>query len=190
MNREQWLVEIKNLMAPKFIELGAPLPERIRMSCGFCQGQHAIGQCWKSNISDGEFTEIFIRPDRHESVDVAAILFHELIHAALPDAGHGKDFKRVALAAGLKPPMTATTPGASFIDYVKPLIDKIGEYPHSKLDFRQPKPKKTGESYVNLRCGKCNFFAKTITEMMEIARLKCPVCPDELLLTPKERKQL
>ncbi|CUS44988.1 FIG01094561: hypothetical protein [hydrothermal vent metagenome] len=108
-NRESWLNRVAAGMAPLFEALDAPLPSRVRV---------AIGECWDNRRSgDGHF-EIFIRPDLAHAPDampaqIAAILAHELVHAAVGiAAGHGRAFKRVAVGLGLVGPMRATTPGA------------------------------------------------------------------------------
>ncbi|MCH3755961.1 hypothetical protein LZC13_10090, partial [Campylobacter coli] len=70
----------------------------------------------------------FIRPDLAHAPDampaqIAAILAHELVHAAVGiAAGHGKAFKRVAVGLGLVGPMRATTPGDAFLAAVAPIL--------------------------------------------------------------------
>src|SRR3546814_2433575 len=78
-------------MAPLFEALEAPLPDRVRVAIGFTSAGakgKAIGECWDNRLSaDGHF-EIFIRPDLAHAPDampaqIAAILAHELVHAAV-----------------------------------------------------------------------------------------------------------
>jgi hypothetical protein len=83
--------------------------------------------------ADGHF-EIFIRPTSHAPdampAQIAAILAHELVHAAVGiPAGHGKAFKRVALGLGLVGPMRATTPGEAFLAAIAPILDAAGPLP-------------------------------------------------------------
>ena len=119
-NRESWLNRVAIGMGPLFKALDAPLPSRVRVAIGFtsrgAKGK-AIGECWDNRRSgDGHF-EIFIRPDLAHAPDampaqIAAILAHELVHAAVGiAAGHGRAFKRVSVGLGLVGPMRATTPG-------------------------------------------------------------------------------
>ena len=94
MNREEWLSTMADMMAPVFAANGYTLP-KIRMSIGFpSQGSRgkAIGQCWDSSASDDGTYEILIRPDRHEPMDVAAILAHELGHAHYGDERTGNGY--------------------------------------------------------------------------------------------------
>jgi hypothetical protein len=90
-------------MAPLFEALESPPPlAHIRVAIGFTSAGRkgkAIGECWDNRLSaDGHF-EIFIRPDLAHAADampaqIAAILAHELVHAAVGiPAGHGKAFK-------------------------------------------------------------------------------------------------
>ena len=98
-NRETWLNRVAVSMAPLFKALDTPLPSRIRVAIGFTSAGRkgkAIGECWDNRLSaDGHF-EIFIRPDLAHAPDampaqIAAILAHELVHAAVGiPAGHGK----------------------------------------------------------------------------------------------------
>lgn len=66
---------------------------------------------------------------------IAAILAHELVHAAVGiAAGHGKAFKRIALGLGLVRPMRATTPGDVFLATITPILAGAGPLPHARLD--------------------------------------------------------
>src|SRR5690242_8273435 len=97
-------------MAPMFERLGAPLPAQLGiaiglMSSGRCSRQ--IGECWDDQRSEDWHFESFIRSALSESKElmpmhVAAILSHELVHAAVSiAAGHRKAFRRVARGIGL-----------------------------------------------------------------------------------------
>jgi hypothetical protein len=98
-NRESWLNRVAAGMAPLFEALDTPLPAHIRVAIGFTSAGRkgkAIGECWDNRLSaDGHF-EIFIRPDLAHAADampaqIAAILAHELVHAAVGiPAGHGR----------------------------------------------------------------------------------------------------
>src|SRR3546814_15444302 len=77
--------------APLFAALDSPRPDRGRVAIGFpSRGAKpkAIGECCDNRLrADGHF-EIFIRPDLAHAPDampaqIAAILAHELVHAAV-----------------------------------------------------------------------------------------------------------
>lgn len=124
LNRESWLVALVEALRPTFAGHGAPLPDKLRVSCSFpsrggikqAGKTTTIGQCWyPSNSVDGT-TEVFVSPTIADPVQVAEILVHELVHAALgPGHGHGKVFKRLALLVGLEGKMTATSAGSRLL---------------------------------------------------------------------------
>ena len=84
-----------------FASLDTPLPVQLRIAIGFTSSgrrSRNIGECWDNQCSEDRHFEIFIRPDLGESKDlmpmqVAAILGHELVHAAV--RGCGRPQKRV-----------------------------------------------------------------------------------------------
>jgi len=136
MNRETWLNELAAMMAPRFKELGFPLP-KFRVAVGWTgAGKVSFvgGECWHSSRSaDGVF-EIIIAPIVDDSMRVADILAHELIHAAVGfDCGHKGDFKDVAIALGLVGKMTSTKAGPDFITWAAPFIEKLGNIPHARI---------------------------------------------------------
>jgi len=138
MNREDWLNEIAKRMAPRFEALGHPLPP-YRIAIGFTsRGKRSavIGECWDARASADKHHEILIRPDQAEPMSVAATLAHELAHAAVGlKEGHKGKFATVVLALGLQRPLTATTAGQAFIDWVQPILDDIGPLPHGRLSW-------------------------------------------------------
>src|SRR5471032_1834302 len=172
-NREAWLNHVAQRMAPLFAALGAPLPDRVRIAIGFTStGKRSkrIGECWDNRCSaDGHF-EIFIVPNLAESPDmmplqVAAILAHELVHAAVGiPAGHGPAFRRVAKGIGLAGKMTATVSGPKFEASIAPILAGAGPLPHGRLntgrqreedDSSEGEPRTTGPKKQTKRHIKC-----------------------------------
>ncbi len=185
-NRESWLNRVAIGMAPLFAALDAPLPARVRVAIGFtsrgAKGR-AIGECWDNRCSgDGHF-EIFIRPDLAHAPDampaqIAAILAHELVHAAVGiAAGHGKAFKRVAVGLGLVGPMRATTPGDAFLATVAPILGAAGPLPHARLDTggETTRPKKQATRMLKCECRACGYTVRTARKWLETAG--APLCP-------------
>lgn len=141
MNRETWLNEIAALMAPRFEALGHPLP-KFRVSIGFTSlgaSGGANGQCWSDACTDdGHFT-IFIAPSEATSMSVAAVLNHELIHAAVGlKEGHKGKFAVMMKATGMDRPFTCSVAGEEFKEWVQPFIDQLGEIPHAPLNVMGP----------------------------------------------------
>jgi len=142
-NREEWLNLVARGMRPMFSDLGSPLPDKVRIAIGFTsKGRkgRSIGECWDTTCSVDSHFEIFIRPDLSVSIDlmpieVAAILAHELVHAAIGiRAGHGPEFRRVAKGLGLQGKMTATVAGPGFNDAIAPILAAVGPLPHARLN--------------------------------------------------------
>lgn len=139
MNRETWLNELAKRMAPRFEQLGFPLP-KFRVSIGFTSGgktSNANGECWSSRCSaDGHF-EIFISIGEGSTAMIAAILCHELTHCAVGLAeGHKGKFVKVLSQMGLAKPWTQSVPTPDFESYIEPFIKEIGPIPHAKLVWR------------------------------------------------------
>lgn len=140
MNRETWLNQLAQKLAPRFEELGYTLPP-FRVSVGFTSGgmnSRANGECWnKSTSADAHYT-IFISPGEGSTVQIAAILNHELIHAAVGlDQGHKGNFAKVMQATGMGRPFTSSVPAPGFVEWVEPFIKELGDIPHCPLSWRQ-----------------------------------------------------
>lgn len=141
MNRETWLNEVANLMAPAFADLGHPLP-KFRASIGFPSGGKdtpATAECWDKRASgDGHF-EIFLNPGRADSKAVACTLAHELTHAAVGlEHGHKGDFAKVVFALGFKAPLTHAQTDLSdkLGGWLDGILAQVGDLPHAALSIR------------------------------------------------------
>src|SRR3546814_1496676 len=92
---------------------------------------------------------------------IAAILAHELVHAAVGiPAGHGKAFKRAALGLGLVGPMRATTPGEAFLAAIAPILESVGPLPHARLDTDGRSEEHTSELQSLMRISYAVFCLK------------------------------
>ena len=62
--REEWLSRAIELMRPEFEAAGAPLPERLAVSCIWPSEnpQTMIGECWVAEASSRGSVEVFISP--------------------------------------------------------------------------------------------------------------------------------
>jgi len=128
-NRESWLNDVASRLRPAFAQLGAPLPDRLRIAIGFSstgRRAKATGECWDSAASADATFEILVRPDLAEAegalgLPVAAALARELVHAAVGiQAGRGPAYRKVAHSIGLVGPMRATSPGPAFLALIAP----------------------------------------------------------------------
>lgn len=139
-NRETWLNNLAALMAPAFADLSAPLPA-YRIAVGFPSSgmkSNAIGECWDAKASGDNTFEIFIRPDKADPLEVAFVLAHELVHAAVGlQHGHKGEFARVALALGFPRPLTtAAPPTGKLLEWLSGLLPQVGPLPHAAMRWR------------------------------------------------------
>ena len=185
--RQNWLRSIADNLAPEFQSLGVPLPA-FRVTCGFPSGggtrlrtPRVVGEIHdKSRSADGHY-EIFISPVNADSVTVAAVLAHELVHAAvgIPE-GHGKEFGRVSRAIGLQGKLTATVASPAFESKIRRWVAIEGEYPHAALDVTG-KTKQTTR-LLKLVCPVCDVTCRSSAAAFKQGRFKCGVDDVALVL--------
>jgi hypothetical protein len=144
-HREAWLKAVIRRLAPMFREWGHPVPFNIRVTCGFPstrplagQRNQRIGECWYADASKDSHVEIMISPVLDDPMRVAGVLAHELIHAACgPEVGHKGPSRSSPRSSAWKGKMTATTEGEAFKQFIQPILDDIGPYPHAALNARK-----------------------------------------------------
>lgn len=180
--REQWLYQIVEVLYPRFAELGYPKRPTIRIGVGFpstgIRGK-AIGQCHHSIVSKDRVHEIIVSPKIDESMEVAGVLAHELCHAYLQsyfpaeNCGHGKKFKKLAVALGLTGRMTATVPGEAFKRLLAPTLTRLGDYPHGALG-RSSSRQVQGTRLIKVSCPSCQYAMRVTHKWIEIAIPTCP----------------
>ena len=188
--REAWLNHVAQCMAPMFARLEAPLPAQLRIAIGFTSSgrrSRNIGECWDNQCSEDRHFEIFIRPDLSGSRDlmpmqVAAILAHELVHAAVGvAAGHRKEFRRVARGIGLAGPMTATSAGPEFDKAMRPILEGAGPLAHGRLQpatgasSHSSRGKKPHSRQIKCICNTCGYTVYTMPKWLDAAG--SPLCP-------------
>jgi hypothetical protein len=146
-----------------------------------------MSECRDNQCSEDRHFEIFIRPDVSESKDllpmqVATILGHELVHAAVGvAAGHGKAFRRVARGIGLLGQMAATTAGPEFEKAMRPILEAAGPLPHARLQLaigassHSNRRKKQYSRQIKCACSNCGYTVHTKRRWLELAG--APLCP-------------
>jgi hypothetical protein len=83
--------------------------------------QHSPIRWFFARSGDDHF-EILVSPVIADSMRVAGILAHELIHASVGvEHGHKGPFRQMAKALGLEGKMTATTEGEAFKRLLTPI---------------------------------------------------------------------
>jgi len=160
MTRETWLLQLADLLRPLFMEAGYALPSNLRIACGWPTKRattpsgknRTLGQCFSSACSAAGRIELFISLAVDHTPAVAAILVHELCHAALNcEGGHGPIFRRAAVALGLEGKMTSTVAGLALAKRLNALTARLPEYPHAALDVSHAE-KKAGTRLLKVAC--------------------------------------
>jgi hypothetical protein len=179
--REQWLSEATTALRTLFKQHGVDLPLEVRSSCGFpsksalSNKNRRIGECWSARASADSHAEIFISPTISDSMRVLDILAHELVHACHPNDGHGKLFKRTALAIGLEGKMTATVAGEKFKLWASPVLERLGIYPHADL-IPSNAQKKQSTRMLKCVCRDCGYTVRVAGKWLN--DMGAPHCPD------------
>jgi hypothetical protein len=183
-HREQWLACVTEGLRPHFADRGFPITTTVRHAIGFpSTGRKGkrIGECWDSRASaDGHF-EIFLRPDLHDPLQIAATLAHELVHAAVGLAhGHDKVFGKLAREIGLEGKLTATYAGEAFKRLIAPLLKKAGTLPHGSLRCGgatiTTAPKKQTTRMLKCACGECGYAVRIARKWLD--DVGAPHCPE------------
>jgi len=176
--REEWLASLVNELRPVFASVSFPLPEKIRVTCGFPSSKakalhRAIGEHWSPKASNDDHHEILISPVVDDVVEVAAILVHELAHAATDGDGHGRNFTQCVRALWLEGKPTVTVAGSTFKQMTKDILDGLGPYPHAALNVRagrKPQPTRM----LKASCPCCGY---TVRLTAKWTVLGLPICP-------------
>ena len=182
--REVWLNKVAELLLPSFKEIAEiEAYPKFRVSCGFpSTGRRGkrIGECWYPGSSADATHELFIHPSESESIQVAAILAHELAHVvAGPEAKHGKDVKRIIRPLGLEGKACATVPGEGFKQLIAPIIKTAGDYPHATLaaNGTSTRGPKQSTRMIKVHCEECGYTLRATRTWLTIA---VPMCPNAM----------
>lgn len=178
--RETWLHAAAREMSPVFDSVGAPLPARYRVSCGWpsvgalAKRKRRIGECWSDGASADGHTEIFVSPVLVEPVNVLATLLHELIHAAVGlKCGHRGRFASTAKMLGLTGKMTATVPSEVCAQWLDGMARRLGPYPHDRLDSLTNGRKKQSTRMLKLECPDCGYVIRTTAKWLDTGIPTC-----------------
>lgn len=184
--REQWLLAAIELLKPRFASISKIVPP-IRVSTGWPSARglsakrRTIGQCWSSESAKDGIPQIFISPwlDGTELLGfngILSTLAHEICHAVAGQAaGHGKDFRRVALGIGLEGKMTECGFSDEKNAELQPIVDALGPFPHAKLDASKSPKKKQGTRMIKCECSECGFLVRTSAKWInEVGSPHCP----------------
>lgn len=176
--REQWLLSLTEELRPLFGAHKHPLPDRIRVTCGFpskaarSDKARRIGEHWSPKASSDNTHEILISPVIDDPFEAAGILVHELCHAATDGDGHKGRFPALAAALLLEGKPSQAAAGDKFRAEFGPLIDSLGAYPHARLNVTGKKVQST--RLLKATCPQCGYVVR-LTSKWAAAGL--PICP-------------
>ena len=166
--REEWLSKAVSELRPVFDSVKHPLPDEIRVSCGFpssnarSRKNRALGEWWSPKQSPSGKHHIFIAPQVSESFDVFGVLVHELAHSATEGDGHMGRFPSLVKSLGLEGKPSSTVVGAVFRDMFGDLVASLGDYPHDGLTVpAKPKTQSTRMLKAMCSCGYTIRLTKT-----------------------------
>jgi hypothetical protein len=188
ITRETWLQQAMSMLDMRlFREKGGVRVPDCRVSVGFPAGSRkrqinkTLGQYWpKASASDG-VPQIFISPSSGASSDpvyMLAVLVHEMVHACTEGAGHGPEFRKLAVKVGLQPPMRSTTASAQLKKSLRKIADELGQFPHGTID-PTTRPGKKGK-LKGYECkgysDSCGFKLYTTTKWIDYSGgdIDCP----------------
>lgn len=185
ITREQWLIRLARELERLFKRVGAPALPAYRVTCGWpsrkalTRRNKVIGQCFDKSCSKDKTTELIVSMYIDNETDAAQILAHEMVHASVGTAaGHGKPFRDVAIAIGLTGKMTATVAGPEFIKWIKPVLKRIGKYPHATIDAAAG-TKKQGTRLIKVSCPVHPAFSVRMSRTwIEAETFGAPLCPN------------
>lgn len=180
--REEWLTALVNHMRPAFKKKGFPLPEHIRVGCGWPSSRalsttrRTLGEYWHPDASrDQKAANVVISLALDDREEVAGTVVHELAHAATPGAGHKGPFVECIRAMGLLgKPTEAATPDRQLAESFSVFFKRAGVYPHVAVDGS--KRKKQGTRLIKLQCPDpdCGYTVRTTQKWIDLGY---PVCP-------------
>lgn len=142
--REVWLIDAVAAVKNLFRQAGYPQADttKVLISTGFPQGnvRKIIGQCHHADSNEG-IAHLFINPTQDDTLRVLEIVTHEFNHA-MGHKGHTGEFRKAALAVGLKgvggkagTGFTSTDINPDHMDVFKSIVDELGPYPHTKVNL-------------------------------------------------------
>lgn len=176
-NREDWYYKALNRLRDWFGGHGYSLPA-IRIGCGWPtrNRKKTNGECWSEKSSADRTHEIFISPMVEKSIEILAVLVHELCHTiAGVEAKHKKPFIEVARNLGLEGPWTQSQAGEELAAYLEQLSEKLGPYPHSKMTPKDRKKTGAGSRLLKVQCPACDYIARVTRK--HLIEKGAPICP-------------
>lgn len=187
--RQEWIETALEMLRQHFKNNWWDVPDNIRVSVGYPvgvkDGKRKLGQCIHAIFSADAHSEIFLSPDYTDTNEIIETIAHEMIHATvehpgpLPEGykpvGHRGKFAQCALAIGFKGPMTSTPSDTKMEEFIKVVVDRIGQFPAGRLNLTTRKKKST--YLLKCECSSCGYVARVTAKWIEAAGE--PICPQD-----------
>lgn len=158
--REVWLDHAVRYVRKHFDAAGYTVPDHVRVGVGWpsrgglAKRKRTVGQAWSNQCSDDGTHEIILSIYLDDPIKVLGVLIHEAIHVTIGvDKGHGKPFVECMKLVGLTGKPTSTGESEELVETLKTWVEKLGPYPHAKLDGAEQKKQSTRLLKLECRCG-------------------------------------
>jgi hypothetical protein len=197
ITREGWLLALVDALRPHLKAVGYEVPDKLRISCGFPSTRalstknRRIGECWAFEASDDGYINVLISPTLADPLEIAAVTVHELGHAH-GIHGHKGKFTAFMRAAGLEGKPTATVAGAKLQADLQIIVDRLGPYPHGKIDKTAGPAKKHGTRMRKISCENAEhekYILRGATKTLAQGVPECPLCGNDMIVEEKDEEE-
>jgi len=175
--REDWLNAVVEETRSVFELLNFPLPEKIKVSCGFPSQRararrQTVGECWSSAATADGTVQMFVSPVLDDPLQVFAVVVAQLCHAATEGDGYKGRYPAAMKAVCLEGKPTAPSMGFDFRAMWSDLVGQFGAYPHERLQVAT-KVEPQGTRMLKAVCPACGY---TIRLTAKWAKIGLPDC--------------
>jgi predicted SprT family Zn-dependent metalloprotease len=188
--RESWyLAAVKQIESRVFKSAGYELP-KFRIGCGWpvTSKTKTGAECFSRECSGDKTYEIFISPKFDDSFHILEMLVHELCHTiAGIEAKHKKPFIEVMRTVGMVRPWKGSQASEHLAATLTTIQEKLGPYPHAKLELKQRGAKKQNTRLLKAVCPKCNYTIRVTRKWIDEAGL--PQCPTHKVAFQEEKRE-
>lgn len=183
--REEWLTAATDALRPMFAAHGAPLPQAIRVTCGFpstAVRSGALGETWADTASRDKTIEVLISPVLDKPGEVLQVLISQLAHACPGAMNFGNAYRDICQKMQIEPlrkDWKATRAAAGFDDAYRDTLQSLGIYSHGALALNAGRQKQTTRM-LKAHCG-CGYIIR-LTQKHADRGLPVCVCGNQFTL--------
>ena len=170
-------------------------PNTVRYSCSLLGGHgiksgNALAHAHLMHSTGNGYHEIRMgaqlggRKTKDESVFIAEVLLHEMIHTMAPRCGHKGGFAVIARMMGLEGKLTATVASQHLRTVLwDNVVTTLGKYPHNAVKFVPRGKRQIGSRLIKCICTVCEFSFRTTRKWIDMAEgnLNCPLGGAEMI---------